>query len=173
MVLHGCMSSNILEAMNHSFILFIYFVCSLRQAVNTPKTKYAFFTKWKTWNAAAHCRAAGIVWVRHVKSTLTWCAEAYVRLACVLCSVLCQQLVVELTALVSSNQSPCDIMTLDSHTFHVYLALCGLCACVSASCARFLCSSHQLKNGGAAKNYNFFVCRLDRSCFTNLEPNRG
>lgn len=134
--------------------------------------------------------------MRHVKSTLVWCAEAYVRSGSVLCSVLCQRLAAELTALVSSDQSPRDIMTPDSHTFYVYLALCGLCACVSALCAHFSRSFHACADGGAPIEdawclcvyfhfFYFFFLRvtlsprliadwgLVRSGFTNLEPYRG
>lgn len=96
--------------------------------------------------------------MRHVKSTLVWCAEAYVRSGSVLCSVLCQRLAAELTALVSSDQSPRDIMTPDSHTFYVYLALCGLCACVSALCAHFSRSFHACADGGAPIEDAWCLC---------------
>lgn len=102
------------------------------------------------------CRC--IVWVRHVKSTLVWCAEACVRSGSVLCSVLCQRLAAGPTALVSSDQSPRDIMTPDSHTFYVHLALCGLRACVSALCAHFSRSFHVCADGGAPIKDAWCLC---------------
>lgn len=88
-----------------------------------------------------------IVWVRYVKSTLGLGAgPVWAEGPCpVGCSVLCQRLAVELTALVSSARSPCDIMTPDSHTFtcvpglvrpYVCLCACNFYVCEEVGCWR-------------------------------------